>query len=198
MQRAEAGQALKHGPSKGRWRHTTTTRAQTHSLCGTGHSRPLPTPALSGSRDRLRSNPPEWHGLAASGLFCCQGHHSLPCLGLTQRAEPAGTSPGERAYMAGVGSCTGGCCVLGTQTGDRQGKWVLVCVSLPHCTQLAHQHPPSATTLPIPRASGLTRAGALAPIPPWLPGQTHLQVCPGLAQHVVSPGHCKRERDGGW
>lgn len=27
------------------------------------------------------------------------------------------------------------------------------------------------------------------------PGQTHLQVCPGLVQHIVSPGHCEGQRD---
>lgn len=71
--------------------------------------------------------------------------------------------------MAVMGSCTRGCCPW-----DSQGKFVLVCVSLPHCIQLALQHPPSATTLPsvpVPRAPGLTRTGTLAPFCPGCQGK---------------------------
>lgn len=50
-------------------------------------------------------------------------------------------------------------------------------------------------SVPILTASGLTKAGAAAPIPPYLPGGTHLQVRPSLAQHIVGPAHCEGKRD---
>lgn len=71
-----------------------------------------------------------------------------------------------------------------------------------HCSQLAPQQPVSATTLlgvchlcPSPGHQGSSGQGHLL-YPALASGQTHLQVCPGLAQHIMGPGHCEGERDG--
>lgn len=105
-----------------------------------------------------------------AGLLHSWGQRSLPCLGLTRRAGPAGPSPGERTRRAVRGALA---------YGWGQPRKMGPCV-------------PTRTLHPSTGHAGVTRV----PIPRGLPGPAHLQVRPGLAQHIVGPGHCQRERNG--
>lgn len=142
--------------------HTTTAAAQTPA-------HPSPWPRKGQNLLRLLV----WRGLAASRLLRCWGRHSVPCLGLTRRAGPAGPSPGERTRRAVRGALPE--LAWGWGQPRKRGP----------CVPTHTLHPSAG------HGTGVTRV----PIPHGLPGPTHLQVRPGLAQHVVGPGHCERERE---